>query len=109
MQTPFDLSFSFKKQRLSLPPRIIVYEKLSKFEVVKHVEKALKKLRWDIQSDKDDDGVVNTNQQEGVFNIQTNNFNFREMRATNMPFNKSVQLPGAYDQNEEVAMQKLKN
>ena len=98
---------------LSLPPKFTVFEKVDTFEVETQVEKALAKLRWDIQSgaSSESDGNVNGEIQEhqSVYNTNTKGFNFVKMRATDLPFNKNVHLPKPVDEQYEIAMQELKN
>ena len=96
---------------LSLPPKFATYNKVNEIDVEAQVEKSFAKLRWDIGNppDVDENGNPMAETREHYYNIAENTFDFRVMRATELPFNKSIKLPYAVEQEDEIAMQDLKN
>ena len=119
-----------EKQLLALPAKFAIYESVSMIRVETQVEKSIAKLRWDLMNLSRENnergtqreqvgGVSNdttcVNQQDtqmnrdNYYDITDKRFDFRVMRATDLPFNKSVKLPAAVEEEEEVAMQDLKN
>lgn len=99
---------------LSLPPKFAVYEKINTVECEVEIEKGLAKLRWTKakQVTADDDERSESNQaveeSKSVYNQEKMSFDFRNMRATDLPFNKRICLPGPLEEAAEISIQNLK-
>ena len=97
----------FEKETLALPPKFALYENIDPLKLEMQVEKANSKLRWSInQKEKDREGNLRTEREE-IFNPITNTFNFRDMRGTDVPFNKRIRLPPAVSITWESKMRSL--
>ena len=100
---------------LSLPPKFTVYENVDPEKCEVEVEKSINKYRWSIMSGeervKDEEGratVIGTSEREWPLNYESNSIDFQRMRATDLPFNKRVQLPEPVDPTVEISLQDLK-
>ena len=100
---------------LSLPPMFTVYENVSPEQCEIEVEKSINKYRWSTMNGEkrivDEGGktvVTGTSEREWPLDYENNSIDFQRMRATDMPFNKRVQLPDPVDQTIEVSLQHLK-
>ena len=101
---------------LSLPPMFTVYENVSPEQCEIEVEKSINKYRWSTMNGEkrivDEGGktvVTGTSEREWPLDYENNSIDFQRMRATDMPFNKRVQLPDPVDQTTEVSLQHLKH
>ena len=104
-----------EKKILSLPPKFAVYDKVNTVECEAEIEKGLAKLRWtkrkQFEGDKNqqDENKEPEGETKGtVYDFESNTFDFSNMRATDLPFNKRVHLPEPLDEKSEIAMQNLK-
>ena len=95
-----------------------MYDKVNTNECETEIEKGLAKLRWTKrkQFEKDDEGKhqngesqdLNGERDKTIYNIKSKTFDFRNMRATDLPFNKRVHLPDPLDEESEIEIQNLK-
>ena len=107
-----------ERKVLSLPPKFAVYDRVNTDECEAEIEKGLAKLRWTKrkQFEKDDPNkhqngenqVTDGERERTIYNIKSKTFDFRNMRATDLPFNKRVHLPDPLDDESEIAIQNLK-
>ena len=97
----------FEKETLALPPKFALYENIDPLKLEIQVEKANSKLRWSInQKEKDREGNFRP-ERDQLFNPVTNTFNFRDMRGTDVPFNRRIKLPPAVNITLESKMRSL--
>ena len=96
---------------LNLPPKFATYTRVDPVDVAAQVEKALAKLRWELAKpvELDENGEPKAEQREHFYDVSRHKFDFRVMRATEQPFNKSITLPKPAGLNDEIALQDLKN
>ena len=96
-----------EKKVLLLPPKFTVYENVDVIKTIAEIEKGMVKLRWEMNEvKKKEEG--NVMQQKPVYDPKKNSFDFRKMRATDMPNNKKVMLPKPTNSTEELRIQILK-
>lgn len=96
-----------EKELLMLPPKFAVYNNIDVISVEAQIEKGFIKYRWDKKSENRQE-EENTSK-ETYFNHENKTFDMRNMRATDLPFNKRVVIPAAIDEKEELNLQHLKN
>ena len=82
---------------LQLPPKFAVYNKINPLIAKSQIEKAFTKLRWkkEIPSDDEDEDP------REFYNQEDNTFNLERIRATDLPFNKTVRMPPYADEDTE--------
>ena len=96
-----------EKMVLQLPPKFTLYEDVNVEKTVAEIEKGMVKLRWEMNTKKKkEEGAIS--QSTPVYDTKECSFDFRKMRATEMPSNKNVCLPQATNSTEELRMQILK-
>ena len=88
-----------EREVLMLPPRYAVFDRVKESDCKAEIEKGMAKFRWSYE---------NSEERENVNYIEGNTFDFRNMRATHLPFNKRITLPKAINQEVEVEIQSLK-
>ena len=91
---------------LSLPPKFAVHEKVNTEEASVAIEKGMSKLRWEIT--KQSNTHMNINNSKHYYDFTNKTFDFRHMRATDLPFNKRVHLPPPMNERSEIEAQALK-
>lgn len=91
---------------LSLPPKFAVYSKIDEAHCEAEVEKGLAKLRWSVQ--KQERLESGEDEEQTSFRTEANEFDFRHMRATQLPFNTRITLPRSVDEGIEIKIQELK-
>ena len=96
-----------EKEVLALPPNFALYEQVNPHECETQVEKALAKLRWAIKEQKNNEEGNEQTQRRKHFDQTTNTFNFRDMRGTDLPFNRRITLPPPVDIQMESKMRSL--
>ena len=97
----------FEKELLALPPKFALYEDIDPLKLEIQVEKANSKLRWAIkQKEQENEGNLRT-EREKIFNPTTKTFNFRDMRGTDLKFNRRIKLPPAVNITWESKMRLL--
>ena len=94
-----------RKIALSLPPKYSIHAPIDTTDCEAQVEKGICKLRWSIKSkEAEERGEVDDRQPfRGA-----NSFNFKNMRATDLPFNKRICLPEPVDDATEIVLYDLK-
>ena len=99
-----------QKKVLSLPPRFAVYNRVDVQQCEAEIEKGLAKLRWTNgkQTEVHEGGEGREEDQveeerSVVYDIGNETFDFRNMRASDVPFNKRVHLPKPLDEDESLA------
>ena len=93
---------------LSLPPKFAVYSSIDEADCEAQVEKGLTKLRWTVGKQESQAGDPVEEEEQTSFRTSVNRFDFRYMRATELPFNQRITLPKSVDLSIEVKMQDLK-
>ena len=78
---------------LSLPPKYAMYEQVTLERCEAEIEKALAKLRWEKKEDTDPGGDKPPREERKWRNLQTKTINMRELRSTDLPFNKRIYTP----------------
>ena len=92
---------------LSLPPKFAVFDKIDTINCEAEVEKGLGKLRWAIaEEEQRQQGIVR--QERTVLDTVTSTFDFRQMRGTDLPFNKRITLPKPLGVDTEARLHTLK-
>ena len=88
-----------EEQLLSLPPNFSIYDRVDSTECEAQVEKGLSKLRWTLQKKARQEEEGNEEEEEqaarSYFDPESRTFDFRNMRGTDLPFNKRITLPDA--------------
>ena len=96
-----------ERAALSLPPKYAIHSKINTTDCEAQVEKGLAKLRWSIQKrgreEQDEEPSESIS-----FKPSANVFDFRFMRATDLPFNQRVKLPDRVQDATEIKMCNLK-
>ena len=92
---------------LTLSPKYAVFEEVKVMDCKAEVEKGITKYRWSYMAEKSETQVGGLKKSDLHF-IQDKRLDFRNMKATDMPFNKRVVIPNAIKQEEEVKIQMLK-
>jgi hypothetical protein len=96
-----------EKKALELPPKFALYDSIDPVECEAQIEKGLAKLRWSLRKrEREELGAVDV--ERTLYSGEDNSLDFREMRATDLPFNMRVCLPGALVDEKEIAMYSLK-
>ena len=124
---------------LNLHPKFAVYEQIDDALCEIQIEKGVSKLRWSLMSQENsaeslegdslqpdqerqlpnsnvrfsiidvDHEEVRNQQNEEIFDTARKCFDFRNMKATDLPFNKRITLPPALeDRRKELSLQNLK-
>ena len=102
-----DVSLNQKElAALSLPPKFAVYSKIDEARCEAEVEKGLAKLRWSLR--KREQRAGDECEEQISFRTGANKFDFRHMRATELPFNTRITLPKSAEEGIEIKMQELK-
>ena len=94
-----------EKAVLLLPPKFGLFEKIGVVQFRIQLEEALNKLRWN----KLLLGDGKTKEPRFFFDRTDKIIDINNMRATNLPFNPNVKMPGPIGQREEVKMTKFRN
>ena len=89
-----------EKEVLMLSPKYAVFDKVDSLDCRAEVEKAMAKYRWSY--------TTNESERNETSYLKGQTFDFRNMRATDLPFNKRVFLPKAIKQEVEIEIQILK-
>ena len=95
-----------ERATLSLPPKYAVYSKVDTTDCAAQVEKGLAKLRWSIKENEREEREGESD--ERMSYKPANVFDFRYMRATELPFNQRITLPDRVDDATEIKMYSLK-
>ena len=77
---------SDEKSALSVPPKFAIYSKIDTTDCEAQVEKGLAKLRWSIQKREREERGEETDESSS-YKVGINEFDFRHMKATGLPFN----------------------
>ena len=100
-----------ERQVLKLPPKFSLYERIDVEKTIAEIEKGMVKLRYEKNFEQTTNNGDNRSQPPPVgpiYKQEDNTFDFRNMRATDMPNNKKVYLPPITNSTEEMRMQILK-
>ena len=89
---------------LCLPPKFAMYEDVREAKCEAEIEKSFAKLRWSRWKEKEGETI-----REYAYNIDDKKINFRNLRPTDMKYNKRVFLPGPMSEEEEIKVLNLKN
>ena len=93
---------------LTLPPKFAAFSKIDSTDCEAQVEKGLAKLRWSIQKrEREVQAGTEESEESPSFKPSANLFDFRFMRATELPFNQRIALPDRVDDATEISMYKL--
>ena len=94
---------------LSLPLKYAVFSKIDTTDCKAQVEKGFAKMRWSIQKrEREEQNGEEEQDERNSFKPATNVFDFRMMRATDLPFNQRVKLPDPVNDDMEIKMHSLK-
>ena len=91
-----------EKNVLGMQPKFAVYKKIDIMENVIEAETAVTKLRWEHQF-KDI-----TEEYQPLYNGENNSFDLKRTKATDVPFNKRVQMPQPHCQEIELKIRYAK-
>lgn len=94
-----------EKAALLLPPKFAIYEEINITECRIRVEESLNKLRWN----KLIGGKKEKEKEKQFFDLESKCMNINNLRATTLPFNPSVSMPGPVIQQDEVKMTKFRS
>ena len=97
-----------ENELLTLHPKFSTYQKIDSVECEIAVEKSLDKLRWETTKKKREEQGEEPVEERCVFEPGSKTFDFRQMRGTDLPFNKRITRPKAVDEETEIRMQSLK-
>ena len=89
---------------LSLPPKFAVFKRIDPLVTKAQIEKSFAKMRWklEIVSDEEDEN-------DKFYSTDENNFDLSRMRATDLPYNKTVKMPPYADEETEVKLNYAKS
>ena len=93
---------------LSLPPEFAVYSSIDEADCEAQVEKGLTKIRCSVGKQESQAGEPVDEEEQTSFSTGVNSFDFRYMRATELPFNQRITLPKSVNLSIEIKMQDLK-
>ena len=92
-----------EKAALLLPPKFALFEKINITQCRVQLEEALNKLRWNkLAGDRVD-------KEPRFFDRTDNTIDINNLKATALPFNPSVKIPGPVEQKEEVKIAKFRD
>jgi len=96
---------------LKIHPKYSVFDKICTVDCEAEIEKSLTKIRWQrgIEKQQNNNQTETTETKRTTFNIEKKEFNFKEARSTDLPFNSYVYMPKPLETVEEVKLQCLKN
>ena len=97
-----------EEKLLTLPPKFTIPELIDQIECQTEVEKSLGKLRWELQKERKEANGNLDDTERTYFDANTMTFNYSNMRGTDLPYNKRIQLPKPVDTETEIKMQDLK-
>ena len=92
---------------LKLPPNFAIYDKIDDIDCEAQIEKGIAKLRWAI-NEAEQAEVNAIRPDRTVLNAETKTFDFRQMRGTDLPFNKRITLPKPVSVDTEAKLHILK-
>ena len=76
---------------LTLPPKFATYGKVIEGECKSQIEKAVAKLRWEhVAKERNKDNNQMFEEKTSWRNLETNQLDFKYMRASDLPFNKRI-------------------
>ena len=90
---------------LSLPPKFALYEEVNIDRCEAEIEKGMAKLRWNRRKEEEKE----KREREWAYDSERNTMNFRNLRPTEMRYNKRVFLPSKMAEEEEIKVMNLKN
>ena len=84
----------------------LVYSNINIADCEAQVEKGLAKYRWSVRNNvaQEDGG----DEERTSYRASANEFDFRYMRATDLPFNQRITLLKSVNENTELKMQNMK-
>ena len=91
---------------LTLPPKFSIHRRVNEEECKAQIEKTMAKLRWEYSAKGDDEG---SNEERIWRNHTTQELDFSQMKASDLPFNKRIKVPEPMVIEAEVNFQNLKN
>ena len=94
-----------EKAVLSLPPKFAMFEKIDLTECRIRTEEALNKLRWNRLINNNDSDVT----EPQFFDANNQIVDINNLKATTLPFNPKVSMPGPVKQQEEVRLSKFRD
>ena len=100
-----------EKTILKLGPGFTLYEEINVVKTVAEVEKGMVKLRYEQIRKENEEGDPENRprQRKPVYDYDKKEFDFRQMKATDMPNNKKIHLPKFGQTVQEMEIQVLKS
>ena len=101
-----------EKKVLQLGPKFTIYEDVDVEKTIAEIEKGMVKLRYEQMRKEKNKSSEPRNQAittEPTYNHEKKEFNFRRMKATDMPTNKKIYLPQVSQTVDEMRIQVLKS
>ena len=100
---------------LKTHPSFTVFRNMSAIECEAEIEKALTKIRWSKANESRETEITPENARraanvkcQGTFDMETDSFNFKNARATDLPFNSNTFIPKPLDETQEIQLENLK-
>ena len=91
---------------LKVHPKYTVFDKVCKIDCEAEIEKSMTKIRW--QKGKEKNGETKV-KDRSTYDVEKKEFNFKEARSTDLPFNTDTFMPKALETDDEVKFHCLKN
>ena len=101
-----------EKKILQLGPKFTLYEDVDVVKTVAEIGKGMVKLRYEQMRKEQEESEANGNLIRNVgptYDVENKEFNFRRMKATDMPTNKKINLPRVTQTVHELRIQVLKS
>ena len=89
---------------LRLPPKFAMFEEVKEAKCEAEIEKGFAKMRWSRWKEEDGETM-----RIHAYDIDNTKMNFKNLRPTEMEYNKRVYLPGPMSEEEEIKVMNLKN
>ena len=93
---------------LMLPPKFGLFEEINEKQCVIQLEEAINKLRWNKQETGEEEVNLASNLNRNFVDDVNKTLNINNLRATCLPYNPSVAMPGALRYEEEIRIQQFK-